>query len=299
MADPYKVLGVQRDADQDTIKKAYKNLARKYHPDRNDSPTASTKFKEVNAANDVVGDPKKRKMYDDFGEASTRPGFDPDQARAFRGGGFPGGGAFTGGSNVDFEDLLGSMFGAGGGPRPVRGRDRQVDLTIPFMKSVLGSEEQIRLPQPDGRLETFSIRIPAGVRTGGRLTMKGQGHPPPGGGPCGDLKIKLEVAEHPCLRRIAGNDLEMDVPITVLEAIKGSRITVPTPTGSVKVSVPAGCAQGTRLRLRAKGIQVTTPGDLYLVLRPTVPVSEDEGVIMAAQRIEEAYVGNLRGKLVL
>jgi curved DNA-binding protein len=315
MKNAYEVLGVARDADADTIRKAYKKLAKKYHPDVNKTEEAVAKFKEINGAYDAIGDEEKRKMYDEFGEASTRPGFDPEQMRQYTrgrsGGGFPGGaGGFPGGQDFDFggagggagmDDILSQLFGEGsfgGGRRVRRGRDQQATLQIDPMLAIRGGETNIRMQRPSGEVETLKVRIPAGVNNGGTLHLAGQGLPPPGGGPCGDLHIKLEIPEHPLLRR-AGNDLEMDVPITVLEAIKGATITVPTPTGDVKVTVPAGVATGAKLRLKGRGIQKSPPGDLFLVLRPTVPRSEDPEVIAAAERIEQAYEGDLRQHLSL
>jgi curved DNA-binding protein len=308
MRNPYDVLGVSRDADQETIRKAYKKLAREYHPDRNKTAGAEEKFKELNGAYDAVGDEEKRKLYDEFGEAATRPGFEADKARAWKaqGGGRGGGPGFgTEGFGFDFgdganmDDILGSLFGQGAaGTRQRRGRDQRATMQIDPMLAILGGETSIVLPRPDGSRETLKVRIPAGVKDGGTLRLKGQGLPPPGGGPCGDLHITLHVPDHPLLRRL-DQDLELDVPITVLEAVRGGSITVPTPTGDVKVTVPPGVQSGTRLRLKGRGIQSRTPGDLYLVLRPTVPASEDPEVIAAAERIERAYASDVRSKLDL
>ena len=308
MTNPYAELGVDESADQDAIKKAFKKLARKYHPDRNSNPGAAERFKEINAAHDILSDPEKRQLYDEFGDVSLRPGFNAEQARAWHGasprapfgqgapfGDFPGGFRFHGAGGM--EDILSSMFGSGAQRRATRGANRQVEVTIDFMKSVLGSEDTIRLSQPDGRVETIKFRIPAGVKNGGLLTLKGHGLPPVGGGPCGDLKIRLNIDEHPHLRRIENNDLEMDVPITILEAMKGAAITIPTPTGLVKVNIPAGVSSHVRLRIKGRGIQTPVPGDLFVDCRPVLPRSNDPGVLQAAQRLEEAYVGDLRGKI--
>jgi DnaJ-class molecular chaperone len=308
MRNPYDVLGVPSDADQDTIRKAYKKLARKYHPDVNKAANAELQFKEVNAAYDVLGDADKRKLFDEFGEASTRPGFDAERMRAWgRGGGgpggFPGGGQgfdFGDGSNMD--DILGSIFGGERGftgRRARRGRDQQATMNVDPMMAILGGETQISMPRPDGSVDALTVRIPPGVKDGGALRLRGQGLPPPGGGPCGDLHIRLRVPEHPVLRR-NDDDLEMDVPLTVLEAIRGGSITVPTPTGEVKITVPPGSPSGRRLRLRGKGVQrAGQPGDLYLVLRPTVPASADPSVLEAAEQIEKAYPADVRAGLVL
>jgi DnaJ-class molecular chaperone len=304
MTDPYRALGVSKNADADTIRKAFKKLARTYHPDVNNDPGAEERFKEINSAYAILSDAEKRKNWDEFGEASTRPGFDADKARHFRnmGGGRAGfSGGFQGG---DVEDLLESLFrgGTGGmggmGARPSRGRDLRASLTIDFLTAIRGGEREMSIPQPDGSAQRLKVRIPAGVKDGGRLKLKGQGLPPRGGGPCGDLHIQLTVQEHPVLRRIYGtDDLEYDLPITILEAMRGTVVTVPTPTGDVKVTIPAGARPGQRLRIKGRGVQTRVPGHLYLILHPTPPDSDDPDVLMAAQRLEEAYVGDLRGHL--
>ena len=204
------------------------------------------------------------------------------------------------------DDILSQLFGQGGagesrfnaGRRQRRGRDQNAELEIDALTAIRGGETELVLTRPTGERENLRVRIPAGVKDGGVLHLKGQGYPPPGGGPCGDLHLRLTVPEHPVLRRI-DDDLEMDVPITVLEALKGATITVPTPTGDVKVNVPAGVTTGQRLRLKGRGIQKSPPGDLYLALRPEVPVSQDPEVLAAAERIEQAYPKSVRATLVL
>lgn len=301
MQNPYSVLGVARNADADAIKKAYKKLARKYHPDVSKEPGADARFKEINAAYDVLGDPEKRKNFDRFGEASTRTGFNPNQAGfggfGGFGGGSPGGAGFGGANNM--EDILESLFGAGGGgARPRTGRDQAVRISIEPLVAFTGGQRVLPINRPDGSVERLSVRIPAGVSDRAKLRLKGQGLPPAGGGPCGDLIVTVLVPEHPLLRRV-DDDLEMDLPVTVLEAIQGTAVTVPTPGGEVKVNIPAGVANGQRLRLRGKGLQTSPPGHLYLVIRPTVPTSTDPTVIQAAERIEEAYPSPVRANLKL
>jgi curved DNA-binding protein len=316
MRNPYEVLGVARDADQDAIRKAYKDLARKYHPDRNKDAGAEDRFKEVNAAYDVVGDEEKRKLYDEFGEISTRPGFDAEKARQWsrqaggfpRGGGagFPGGGGgfgfggdFDFGGGADMDDVLSALFGEGAGRvRRGRGRDQVAEMTVDPISAITGAETTIQVPRPDGTVESLKVRIPAGVNDGGTLKLKGQGLPPPGGGACGDLLLKLRIPDHPVLRR-SGDDVEMDLPITVLEAVKGASVTVPTPTGPVTVKVPPGTSSGAKLRVRGKGVQKSTPGDLYLVLKIVIPASADAAVLEAAEKIEAAYGGDVRATLTL
>ncbi|HHO54666.1 MAG TPA: hypothetical protein ENK18_28265 [Deltaproteobacteria bacterium] len=295
MRDPYSVLGVDRRADADTIRKAYRKLARQWHPDINREPGAEERFKEINAAYEILGDVEKRRMWDRFGEASTRPGFDASRTRSWQGAGQ--GPGFSG--EVDFEDLLGSFFGGGFERGPRRGSDQQLELTIDLLTTVRGGERSITIRRPDGRRETLNVPIPAGASDGGKVRLKGQGLPPRGGGPCGDLIVRLRVTEHPLLKRI-DDDLELEVPITVLEAIRGGTITVPTPTGDIRLTLPAGVRSGTRMRVRGRGVQRRgAAGDLYVVIRPTVPASTDPEVLTAAERIELAYTTDPRADLKL
>jgi len=309
MKDPYAVLGVPRSADAKTIKKAYKDLAKKYHPDRNKGEEAEARFKEVNAAHHVLGDEKRKKLFDTYGEAALRAGFDEERARAFQGGGgfsgFGGGGfgGFGGPGGGDVDDLLSALFGSGaaGGfrGRPRKGQDQTVEFGVDFMSTVVGTKSQITIRRPDGQVESLTLPIPAGAKHGGKVRLRGQGLPPRGGGPCGDLLVRLRVAGHPVLRR-TGDDLELDLPLTVLEAIQGASITVPTPTGEVKLKVPPGARSGTRLRIKGRGVQRRgNPGDLYVVLRPQVPSSDDPEVVAAAERLEAAYEGDIRADVRL
>ena len=299
MRDPYQVLGIDRKADADTIRKAYRKLARQWHPDVNPDPGAAERFKEINAANDVLSDPNKRRMYDQFGEASTRPGFDAHRARGWSRG--PGGDT----GPIDLDDLLGSIFGGGGGAggfeqrQRRRGPDQQIDIQIDFMLTVTGGDRPVLVRRPDGEVQSLTVPIPAGAKDGGKVRLKGQGLPPRGGGPCGDLIVRLSVAPHPHLER-TDDDLVLEVPITVLEAVRGGSITVPTPTGDIRLTVPAGASNGMRLRVKGRGIQRKgRPGDLFVVLRPIVPQSDDPEVIAAAERIESAYATDPRSDIRL
>jgi curved DNA-binding protein len=298
MRDPYSVLGVSRSADQAEIRKAFKKLARQWHPDVNKDPGAEDRFKEINSAYDILGDETKRKNYDRFGEASTRSGFDPNAAQGFGGGGF-GGAGFDFGGGVDVDDLLGSLFGSRASGRPRRGPDQTLDLSVSFMDAVLGARRTMALRRPDGRVDNIEVPIPAGATDGGRVRLKGQGLPPRGGGPCGDLVVRLQVQPHPLLRR-DGDDLELDVPVTVKEALLGATITVPTPSGDVKVKVPAGVRSGTRLRVKGRGVQRSgSPGHLYLVLRPEVPDGTSPELEALAEQLDALYAQPVRAGLAL
>lgn len=302
MRDPYSVLGVDRVADSDAVRKAYRKLAKEWHPDVNKAAGAGDRFREINAAYEILGDAEKRRLWDEFGEASTRPGFDAARARMYRSPG-RGSSGFDGMEGLDMEDLLGSLFGSGAGGGfgrvPARGVDQQIELTVDFMSTVRGGERVISVRKGDGSTDTLRVPIPAGAKDGGKVRLRGKGLPPRGGGPNGDLLVVLRVLDHPHLRRDE-DDLEMEVPITVLEALQGGAITVPTPTGDVKVTIPPNVRSGTRLRLKGRGVQKQpTPGDLYLVLRPNVPDTTSPEAIAAAQAMNEYYARPVRDGLDL
>lgn len=332
MRDPYSVLGVPRTADHDRIRKAYKDLAKKFHPDRNqDDEAAADRFKDVNAAYDVLKDADRKSLYDEFGDVSLKPGFDAARARAWKSGGggfrggFPGGGGGSAGNPGNMDDLLGSLFGRGGfgggfgggaapggrGPagfggamrRP--GRDIQVEVRVDLGAVLRGDKVDISYGQPvhhaDGSVgravQRLKVRIPASVDEGGTVRLRGKGGPGRNGAPAGDLLLTVRFAPHPHLRR-DGRDLYLDVPLTVHEALAGARVEVPTPVGSVKVRVPAGTTTGRKLRLKGKGVPAKDgAGDLYLVLRPTPPETEDPAALEAAEALNAFYGASVRSDL--
>lgn len=307
MKNPYTVLGVSPNADTKEIKAAYKKLAKKHHPDRNSSPVSEKLFKEINAANDIISDPKQRALFDEFGEVALKPGFDANNARAWSrqrpsgtsgfgfSGGFPGGG----GGGINYDDLLGSLFGAQGGRQARTGADLELRLDLDPMITILGGERLVSFKPPQGTREEISVKIPAGAKDGGILRLKGKGAAAPGGGPCGDLMITMRVPDHPLLKRTDDN-LEMVVPITILEAMQGGKITVPTPTGDIKVTIPKDATTGSRLRIKGRGVQRKgKPGDLFLLLQPVAPTDLSDNSIAAAQALEEVYSTPVRDQLKL
>lgn len=288
--DYYATLGVGRKASDDEIQTAYRQLARKYHPDLNpDDTKAKEKFQEVQNAFEVLNDSKKRDMYDRYGSGyesmgqGGRPGGGP-QPWANSGG--PGG---PGGFDVNMEDLFGGSGGGGGfadlfknlgqrgkrGPQraaPTQGSNIDYALTVPFTTAVLGGEAQIAVQRHDGRTETIQIKIPTGIENGKKIRLRGQGNPSPNGGPDGDLMIKINASPHPNFRRL-GKRLDVRVPITLAEAVVGGKVDVPTPHGTITLTVPAGTSSGAKLRLKGQGVKPTkgTPGDLFAELQIVLP----------------------------
>jgi DnaJ-class molecular chaperone len=301
MQDPYKVLGIPKNADTDTIKKAYKRLARKYHPDRNQGEATEQKFKDVNAANDVLSDSKKRKLYDQFGEIGVKDGFNPGAGGPGPGFSWGTGGPGGAGQGFNVEDLLGSMFGGGAGPRRKsrsRGINETTTLKISVLTSFIGGDTTFTLKRSNNEQATLKVRVPAGAKHGSKLRLKGKGLPRLPGGPCGDLIVELLIEEHPLLKR-NGDHLEMELPIGPLEALQGCQLAIPTPTGEVKVRIPPGSQSGQRLRLKGRGIQKKSPGDLYLSLKIMMPEENTEPVIEAARTLQAGLGRDIRKDLKL
>jgi DnaJ-class molecular chaperone len=278
--DPYKVLGVPRDATPEAIKAAYRKLARQHHPDLNPGkPEAEAKFKAASAANELLSDPEKRARYDRGeidaeGQEKAPHGFNPGAGGYRRHAEEPFGARYGGGGQgVDpgaFEDLFADIFEARrrAETAPRRGRDESYRLEVAFLDAVRGATRQLTLP--DGK--SLSVKIPPGVVSGQVLRLRGQGEPGRNGGPTGDALIELEVAAHPFLTR-DGDDLRMDLPVTLKEAVLGGAVVVPTPHGSLRVNLPAGSDSGRAIRLRGKGVAEhgkRPAGDLFLTLRVMV-----------------------------
>ena len=303
--DYYEVLGVARGASDDQVKSAYRRLARKYHPDLNPGdPQADAKFKELGEAYEVLSDAKKRQAYDRFGHEGVRLGAEaggPAGRRhtwSWSGAGTPfedvAFEAFAGsaGQGAGFFEELFSRLGArphagtrraprAGEPR-FRGRNIESEFTISFEQAIRGVRTQLTLrrPQADGsaRGERLDVRVPPGVSDGQRLRLRGRGSPGVGGGPAGDLYLKIHVLPHPFFRR-DGRDVTIDLPVTVAEAALGATVDVPTVHGRTSVRIPPGTASGTRLGLKGQGVggaKGDGRGDQYCLLRIVPPKTLDE-----------------------
>ena len=318
-SDLYSVLGVSRTADHDAIKKAYRKLAAKYHPDRNPGKTNEAKFKQATQAYEVLGDTKRRALYDEFGEVSLRPGFDEARAReakrwAGKGGAQPGGGfafdlgdLFGGaarGGNVEVDGDTASMFGdlfgrrrragAGGGRGfPQRGSDLASEITIDFVDAVRGTT--LGLPDPSDPTSQVAVHIPAGATEGSRVRVREHGAPGSGGGPPGDLVLTVHVRPHRYFK-VQGEDLLLDLPITIEEAYSGAQVRVPTPHGNVKLTVPKRTQSGQAVRLRGKGIvrKGKAVGDLLVRFLVVYPADDDREVAEAVHKLGERS-GDPRG----
>jgi DnaJ-class molecular chaperone len=271
--DPYEALGLARGASESEIRSAYRKLAKRYHPDMNPGDSkAEERFKEASAAHALLSDPEKRARFD-RGEIDAEG---QEQAPfGFGGGGFGGGarrpsgmgGSAGFGGAEDFSDIFSELFGRSRGTegQRMRGQDQQYRLSIDFLDSIRGATRRLTLP--DGR--SLEVKVPAGIEDGQTMRLKGQGGTSYAGGPAGDALIEIQVAAHPVFRR-EGDDIHVEVPVTLAEAVLGGKITVPTPTGHVSVTVPPRSDAGTRLRLRGKGVaaRATRPaGDEYVTLR--------------------------------
>ena len=285
--DYYEVLGVGRSASADEIKKSYRKLARKYHPDVNKSdPQAETKFKEVQEAYDILTDPKKRESFDQFGHAGVDSEAAARAAAAAAAGGRGAGGfrystQTPGGATVDFgnvdlSDLFEQLSGQGrrrggrggggegrggrggfggmGGEEVAAGADIQHHVTLPFLDAVRGTNLELRFNHADGSgAETISVKIPPGVDEGSKIRVRGKGQPSPYGGEPGDLIIITHLTPHAYWQR-TGNDILLDLPISAAEAAQGATVSVPTLDGPVELRIPAGIGSGKRLRIKGRGV---------------------------------------------
>ena len=307
--DLYKELGVSKGASPDEIKKVYKKLAGQLHPDRNPGDQkVEARFKAVNRAYQVLHDPEKRRLYDEFGEESMREGFNPAATRAYRNAAqATGARRARGGGGINFEDLAGSSGGGfgdlfgdlfGGGSRSsrrgsnmVRGQDIASEVSIDFVSAIRGAELRLRV---DDAGDEVTVRVPPGAGEGDKLRVAGHGAPSMAGGSPGDLVITVRVNPHPFFER-DGLDLYLNLPVTIAEAHRGAKVKVPTPDGSVTLSVPKHAQSGQEVRLKGKGVKrAAKQGDLYVRFLIKLPAQDSEALDAAVSAFESAMTGDVR-----
>ena len=302
--DYYAIMGVDRNATQDEIKRTYRKLARKYHPDVSKEADAEVRFKELGEAYEVLKDPEKRAAYDQLGsdwqgQQEFHP--PPDWGSGFEFHGAPGGGS------GDFSDFFESLFGragrSAGGSRGfhMHGEDHHAKILIDLEDSFKGATRSITLQMPelaaDGhvrtRQRTLKVNIPKGIRQGQQIRLSGQGGSSTGRGKAGDLYLEVEFKPHGHYR-VEGADVYLELPVTPWEAALGSTIKVPTPAGRVDLKVPPNSQPGKKLRLKGRGIPARTPGDLYVVLQVALPPANDEKAKDFYRKMRKAFDFNPR-----
>jgi curved DNA-binding protein len=310
--DYYKILGVERNASQDDIKRAYRRLARKYHPDVSKEADAEARFKEMKEAYEVLKDPEKRSAYDQFG-SNWKAGQDfqppPNWQREYS----FGGGAESFGDAGQFSDFFETLFGqsrggAGfGGFRSsgrMKGEDVNAAISIPVEDAYHGASRTITLEVPEAdprgsvqrRRKTLNVKIPAGITAGKRIRLEGQGGPGIGGSPAGDLYLAVDFEPHP-FYRADGRDIHLELPVTPWEAALGRKVKVPTMGGAVDLQIPRGSSSGKILRLKGRGLPGTPPGDQYVELKVVVPPASDEKTQELYESLERGHSVNPRAKL--
>lgn len=332
--DYYEVLGVARNASQADIQKAYRELARKHHPDMNpEDKSAKKKFQKIQAAFDVLNDPQKREMYDRYGSSFETMGAGGPRAGSYTWHGAPGtgqaAGAGTGPGGFNFEDIdFGQFFGerygapeaeAGAAPgggfadifnqfrragsgkksgRSRRGADLVHEIAIPFTTSITGGEVQLSVARQPGHTETLAVKVPPGIEDGKKIRLRGQGEQPSGRGQPGDIILTVHVEPHPFFHR-KGNNLIVRVPVTLGEAALGAKVDVPTPKGTVAVQIPPGTSSGQKLRVKGHGVTPKSgpPGDLLAEIQIVLPKQLDDAAREEIRKIDQRYPQKPRANL--
>ena len=306
--DYYKILGVSKNATADQLKKNYRKMARKYHPDVNKNQNAEQKFKEVAEAYEVLKDPEKRKAYDQYGadwKAGQQQQHAQQQYQQSQGtgygasAGFDFGGGF--GDAGQYSDFFESIFGGGqrrGGSAgqvfQQQGEDVNASITIPLEDAYNGSTRKItfEIPSvsPDGQIANkkvnLNVKIPKGIKNGQKIRLAGQGSPGYNGGKTGDMYIKVEFEKHRIFK-VEGADIYLNLPVAPWEAALGSSVNVPAITGNIKLNIPAGSSQGKKLRLKGKGIPAKKPGDMFVVINIVLPPASDDKTRKVYEEMKE------------
>ena len=311
--DYYKIMAVAKTATQDEIKRAYRKLARKYHPDVSKEKNAEEKFKELGEAYEVLKDPEKRAAYDQVGSNwQSKEGFTPppgwDAGFEFSGGGF------TGGDSAEFSDFFSSLFGRnyrpgatgqpGGSQFHAQGNDHHAKIMIDLEESFKGVTRSIalKMPQTDAsghvitKTRTLHVKIPKGVKAGQRIRLVGQGAPGFGDGKHGDLYLEIEFNKHRYFHA-QGSDILIDLPITPWEAALGGNISVPTLGGKVELKIPAGSQTGNKLRLKGRGLPGAVAGDQYVALKIVTPSAQTEAAKAIYEQMAKAIPFNPRAEM--
>lgn len=279
MSDYYQTLGLSKGASDQDIKSAYRKLALKYHPDRNKGDKAAeAKFKEISEAYAVLSDPQKKQQYDTYGDSGFHQRYSTDDI--FRGTDF--GTIFNEFGFGNFDNIFDRMFGGGaghgGGRRrgaAYQGQDLEYEVEISFDEAYRGSTREIRYQVPGAGSQSLQLKIPRGVKSGGRLRVAGKGGRSPHGGPSGDLYVVVRVAEHPHFSR-RGQHIDVPISLKLTDAILGTSLEVPTPDGPARIRVPAGVKPGTKIRLRDRGFSAVGRGEsghLFAVVSVELPAS--------------------------
>jgi curved DNA-binding protein len=301
--DYYKVMGLAKDASADDIKRAYRKLARKYHPDVSKEKDAEARFKELGEAYEVLKDPEKRAAYDQLGSnwqagQEFRP--PPGWQAAGGGGGFAAGNASASDFSDFFEELFGrtrtGRRGAGSQEFHMQGEDRHARILIDIEDSYEGPTRQLNLQVPEitpegfvqNRERTLSVKIPKGIREGQQIRLAGQGSSGMGAGTAGDLYLEVAFRPHPRYRA-EGKDIYVDVPVMPWQAALGDTLKLPTPGGTVNLKVPAGSQTGKTLRLKGGGLPARTPGDFYAILKLVNPAVESPGARAAFEHLRDQF----------
>ncbi len=306
--DYYEILGVERDATQDEIKRSYRKLARKYHPDVSDVEDAEARFKEVGEAYEVLKDPEKRAAYNQLGanwQAGQQFEAPPNWDSGFE---FSGGG-FTQGDPSAFSDFFESLFGKGfsagnASSYDAHGEDHHARVLIDIEDAYTGATRTITLQSPESdssghivnKQRTLKVKIPKGIKQGQKIRLAGQGTPGQGEGTAGDLYLEIDFAPH-AFYTVEGKDIYLELPIAPWEAALGRKVKAPTPGGVVDISIPMSARSGQKLRLKGRGIPCKEPGDVYVILRLVTPSAVDDSEKALYQQMEKEFEFNPRIEL--